>query len=76
MTIPQSDLHLWPDEAIATPVPQVPDGRGVSHLFPRAVMEEFVLQRGGTTESVPSVFCGQNWIVIVDQRIARKARSS
>jgi hypothetical protein len=39
-------------------------------------MEEFVLQRGRTTESVPGVFCGQNWTVIVDQRIARKARSS
>jgi hypothetical protein len=39
-------------------------------------MEEFVLQRGRTTESVPGVFCGQNWIVIVDRRIARRAGSS
>jgi S-DNA-T family DNA segregation ATPase FtsK/SpoIIIE len=30
----------------------------------------------GTTESVPSVFCGQNWIVIVHQRIARRDGSS
>jgi hypothetical protein len=30
----------------------------------------------GTTESVPSVFCGQNWIVIVHQWIARRDGSS
>jgi hypothetical protein len=30
----------------------------------------------GTTESVPSVFCGQNWIVIVHRRIARRDASS
>jgi hypothetical protein len=30
----------------------------------------------GTTESVPSVFCDQNWIVIVHQWIARRDGSS